>query len=469
MTRAHDQRLLRREFLGRGAAAGAVALGLPAVLARAEGAPARLEVGQGVVDITPPLGIEMAGFHRPPGKERRIKGIRHPVEARALVLKHGDFLAAIISMDEPTVSAAFSAAVARQVAKTVGIPAANVRTCATHTHSMPAFCYLRQWGAMPAEYMAAVEKLAVKAVQRAKEDLAPAELSAGHQRVVGGNFNRTTKTWKTDAEFTKDSTDADRWLDTVLHALVFRRSGKPDLLWYHFSAHPVCYTDDLAGPDWPGIVVDRCRAEKKLSPSYLQGHCGDVNPGDGKPWLGIPEKVAEAVYTGLKGAVDRAKPVKTDRVRMQNAVAQLPLDIPLFQKQLDEYRKDPSKCAGGQWVDAGFAADWAKGAAKWDLKRTTLPVAISALQLGSVGLLFHPGELFSYYGLAIRRDSPFEHTLVVGYTDDIIGYLPDPNSFKAGEYAATVVPKIIDLPPFRPEAAACFSQEGGKLLRAIHG
>jgi hypothetical protein len=313
--------------------------------------------------------------------------------------------------------------------------------------------------------------LAVKAVRLAKEDLAPAELLAGRQRVVGGNFNRTTKTWKTDAEFTKDSTDADRWLDTMLHALVFRRSpAKADLLWYHFSAHAVCYTDDQAGPDWPGIVADRCRAEKKLAPSFLQGHCGDVNPGDGKSsWLGIPEKVAEAVYAGLKGAVDQARPVKMDRVRMQNAVVQLPLDIPLLQKQLEQYRKDPSKCTGGPWVDAGFAADWAQGAAKWDLKKRTLPAAMSALQLGSVGLFFHPAELFSYYGLAIRRESPFEHTLVVGYTDDIIGYLPDPNAFKTGEYAATVVPKIIDLPPFRPEAAACLAQEAGKLLRAVHG
>ena len=29
----------------------------------------------------PPLGIEMAGFHRPPGKERRIAGIRQPTAA----------------------------------------------------------------------------------------------------------------------------------------------------------------------------------------------------------------------------------------------------------------------------------------------------------------------------------------------------------------------------------------------------
>jgi len=41
-------------------------------------------------------------------------------------------------------------------------------------------------------------------------------------------------------------------------------------------------------------------------------------------------------------------------------------------------------------------------------------------------MLFHPAELYSYYGLAIRRDSPLHDTLVVGCTDGSIGYLTRP-------------------------------------------
>ncbi len=469
MSFSHRQgRIRRREFLHRGAAAaGAAALGMKALRVEgAEGTPGLL-AGQGVVDITPPLGVEMAGFHRTPGNERRIKGIRQPTFARALLLKHGDVQAAVVSVEISGVSAPFSQAVAAEVEKRVGIPAANVRVSATHTHSTPAFRYFRQWGAIPPEHMADVEKKIVEAVRLARADLAPAELLAGRARVTGGNFNRTTKTWKTDAEFGKDSTDAERWLDTMLHALVFRRAGKGDLLWYHFSAHPVCYTDDKAGPDWPGLVADKCAAGMKLTPAYLQGHSGDVNPGDGNPWLGVPEKVADAVYAGLKAAVEGAKPAPVDRLRVKTATAPLPLDLDLFRQWMEQYRADPAKCKGGPWVDAAFAADWAQGAARWDMQRTTLEVPISAIGLGPVGLVFHPAELYSYYGLAIRRESPFEHTLVVGYTDDIIGYLPDPTAFRAGEYAALVVPKILDLPPFKPEAAGVLAAEAGKVLRSL--
>ena len=82
-------------------------------------------------------------------------------------------------------------------------------------------------------------------------------------------------------------------------------------------------------------------------------------------------------------------------------------------------------------------------------------------------MLFHPAELYSCYGLAIRRDSPVADTLVVGYTDGIIGYLPDPKAYKAGEYAAIVVPKILDYPPFTPTAARQFTAAAMAMLKTL--
>ena len=54
------------------------------------------------------------------------------------------------------------------------------------------------------------------------------------------------------------------------------------------------------------------------------------------------------------------------------------------------------------------------------------------MRIGNIGLAFHPAELYSYYGLAIRRDSPFADTIVVGYADGIIGYLADPLCLRGG-------------------------------------
>jgi hypothetical protein len=425
-------------------------------------------VGEGVVEITPPLGIEMAGFHKPPGQERRITGIRQPTFARALVLRFGRTQVAIVSLDLIGVSHAFAQRVQKLVARKTGIPAANIRLCATHSHSTPALLFLRQWGAVSEKYRDFVAGKIVQAVKLAKQDLAPADMYLGSERVVGGNFNRTAKTWKTDDKFTSESTDDERWLDTTLQALYFlREKPKRSLVWYHFSAHPVCYNDDKAGPDWPGIVANKLKTRDKLEPAYLQGHAGDVNPGTGKPFLGIPEDVSEAVYTALHHAIDHSTLVRFKDIRLITSEVKVPLDTVALKVQLNTYRNDPSKCAQGEWVDAGFAKSWFESAVKWNRKRGSLSTPMSALRLGEVALLFHAAELYSFYGLKIRLDSPFPATLAVGYSDDLIGYVTDPNAYRDHEYAAMVVPKILDFPPFKPLAAREFTAAAKTLLKQL--
>jgi len=427
-----------------------------------------LRVGEGVTDITPPPGTELAGFHKPPGQERRSTGVRQPASARALFLsaRGGDF--AIVSLDVCGVSREFCRGVKEEIARRSSIPPDNVRIAASHTHSMPTLRYFRQWGRLPEDYARTVAGRIVEAVDLARKDLAPAELRIGKERVSGGNFNRTSKSWKTDDLFTRESTDDERWLDTTLHALHFvRKDGHRSLVWYQFSAHPVCYTDGSAGPDWPGLVAEMVRKEQGLSPSFLQGHCGDVNPGTGDPYLGNPERVAEAVATALRKAIEKARPVRVDGIRKGSVEFQAPLDLEKHRGQLERYRKAPETCTGGEWVDAGFAREWFEVASKWDLERSTHGTPISALGLGDVGLLFHPGELYSYYGLAIRHASPFADTLVVGYADDLIGYVPDPKAYEAGEYAAIVVPKIMDLPPFRSDVGRKLTATALELLSRV--
>jgi neutral ceramidase len=428
------------------------------------------QAGEGVTDITPPLGIEMAGFHKPPGRERLIRGIRQPCAARALVLRAGNTETALISLEVIAFSQEFAQRIQRDASNETGIPASHIRVTASHSHSTPTFRFLRQWGAIPDDYMRQVAEKAVQATVLAKKDLAEASLYLGKERVKGGNFNRTTDTWKTDAEFTKESSDAERWLDTALHALyILREKPKRSLLWYHFSAHPVCYTDDQAGPDWPGIVAEKMKARDQLAPAFLEGHCGDVNPGDGKPWLGDPEKVSEAVYAALHHATNHSELVPVKEIKIVTGKVTVPFDLDLLRDQLARYEKDPTGSTKGEWVSEPFAKAWFESASKWTLEQTGYSMPVTALRLGEVGLLFHPAELYSFYGLAIRRDSPLPNTIVVGYTDDMIGYLTDPAAYRAGEYAAIVVPKILDLPPFKPEAAREFTAGCLELLRQVAG
>ncbi|NLF67698.1 MAG: hypothetical protein GX575_01445 [Candidatus Anammoximicrobium sp.] len=454
----------RRQFLA-GMMGGAVLLGAGSSRAAGSGG---LRAGEGAADITPPLDIELGGFHKPPGQERRIKGIRQPCEARALVLTFGPMQVAICSLDTLSVTEEMTGRIQRAAAQRTGIPAENIHVAATHDHSMPTFKYVRQWGAVTPEFVAAVEKRTVEAIVAAQADLAPAELSLGKCHAEGGSHNRTVKKGvaRTGAEFGPLSTDAERWLDTLLHAMVFHRAGKkPDLVWYHFSAHAVCYADEQAGPDWPGEVARQIHRESGQRPSFLQGHVGDVNPGDGSDWRGEIRQTVAAITPALKKAIASASPRRVDCLRTRSTRFNVPFDMDLFAQWVDEYRRDPSKCQSGRWVDAGFAADWYRGNQQRDRSVKHLPITLTAIQLGPVGMLLHPAELYSYYGLAIRRDSPLQDTLVVGFADGSIGYLPDPQAYRQGEYSALVVPKIGDRPPYQPVAAREMTAAALALLR----
>src|ERR1051325_6438019 len=231
-----------------------------------------LEAGEGITDITPPLGVELAGFHKPAGQERRTTGVRQKCTARALVLRSGKAQAAIVVLDVLGISAEFARKVGKQISKKISIPEKNIRLCATHSHSTPALMFLRQWGALSPEFEKLASDRAVQAAVAAKEDLAPADLYYGQDRVQGGNFNRTSKTWKTDADFGPTSNDSERWIDTTLHALYFQREKpKRSLLWYQFSCHPVCFNDTMASPDWPGLVLNKSSTRDELQASFLQG------------------------------------------------------------------------------------------------------------------------------------------------------------------------------------------------------
>ncbi|MBI2425669.1 MAG: neutral/alkaline non-lysosomal ceramidase N-terminal domain-containing protein [Candidatus Hydrogenedentes bacterium] len=427
-----------------------------------------LRAGHARIDITPPLGIEMAGFHKPVGQERRIAAIRDATELRALVLEVDGEMLAIVSIDLCALSLAFTQAVQQQAEARTGIPAAHVQVTATHTHSMPTFIPFRQWGAVDADYRDRVVASAVEAVVQAKADLAEADAYLGKATVTGGNFNRTAKTWKTNAEFGPDSSDAERWLDTDLHVLQFQREeARGNIAWYHFCAHPVCHADDQAGADWPGVVAQRLESAVGVRPAFLQGHIGDVNPGDGTPWQGDLEETASAVASALYHASTHAELIELGALRVASAQVKLPFDYGRLQAELALYRAHPEQCTKDTWVDAAFAQAWFESAQHWKQDTPALEAPVTAVSLGSLGLLFHPGELYSCYGLALRRDAPFATTLCIGYTGTFVGYLPDPVAYEKNEYAAIAVPKILDLPPFTPAVGREFTAQCTALLRSL--
>ena len=64
-------------------------------------------------------------------------------------------------------------------------------------------------------------------------------------------------------------------------------------------------------------------------------------------------------------------------------------------------------------------------------KRQEVPIQaeVQALAIGDTAIVGMPFELFSAPGRVIREASPFRNTLVLGYSNDYLGYLPPTEDF----------------------------------------
>lgn len=419
-----------------------------------------LMAGQGVVDITPPLGITMGGFHFTPDNRRVIEGVRGRSFARVLLMQVGGTEAVLVSLPLLNASRDFVEEVQQAIGRAIGVPPLHVRVCASHTHSMPTVAFNRQWGDQHPEYLASVVAKLTTAARDARQDQSPAALYVGRAVAEQANANRTAAVWKNEDEFGPDATDEDRWLDRRVHVLHFERpTARHNLLWYHFSAHPTCFTDRQCGPDWPGVVEEDYHAIDRIHPAFLQGHIGDVSPGGGG--LGNAAHTSFHLCKALPEALVTAKRIRPEELRIASRPIDLPIDLDLFNQQIDEFESNPQPAGS-------FEQDWyANFATKYDQSQQRLPTTIAALRLGDLAMVFQPSELYSYYGLAIERASTARFTIVVGYAEDYIGYLPDPRAFRDKEYAAIVVPRILNYPPFATDSAQALVDEAAALLQEL--
>ncbi len=63
-----------------------------------------------------------------------------------------------------------------------------------------------------------------------------------------------------------------------------------------------------------------------------------------------------------------------------------------------------------------------------------LATHMTILAIGSVALVGVPGELFAELGLAIKANPYFPQTFVLGYCNDLVGYLPTREACELGGY-----------------------------------
>ena len=99
-----------------------------------------------------------------------------------------------------------------------------------------------------------------------------------------------------------------------------------------------------------------------------------------------------------------------------------------------------------------------------------MPLEVQALRIGDVGAAGLGAEAFHALGLALRDGSPARHTVVCGYANGLVGYLPTAEAHRQGGYEVDVAPYLYRMPGRLAASSGGRAVERGlALLRGLWG
>lgn len=435
-----------------------------------------MKVGFGRSDITPRLGVQLAGYG--PYRNRAAAEIIAPLHARAVLLRDRAQVALIVSVELCGLPRELDACIRSAAAQAAGVKAADVFLSVTHTHSSPAVGGMVGWGEADQMYVETLPVRVAAAAAQARAALRDAEWRVGAGPCEGIAVNR-----ETDAGFAMNANLAERldpeWrpahpeqTDPTVRVLA-AYSGKRLLgLLHHFGCHPVIYGEKTAAihGDYAGLASLHLEAAHPGAVAlFLPGALGDINPKlNHRPpaeslraLRAIARLYASAIRRTLRSAQalpsDELRTRRTDRTftrqpwtrtQVTRRIAQLEQvfrregisDFPHTggQPPLLTHGMELTRLNGLRWLLAQWRGPTAPNP----------PVCLHGIRIGPVALLGFGLELYHSLQQGILERSPHPHTWLVSLVGGM-GYAPDAAAQARAGYAADFVPLMCGEIPYR--------------------
>jgi neutral ceramidase len=367
----------------------------------------QLLAGAAVTDITPPLEVGLL-TSAVKGEYAAFTSVRLPLKARVLVLKSGENQVAIVSMDLLSLNDTsvggwdnFKQGLAEQI-----VPE-NIIITYTHTHCAP------ESGAVSPLYLTEefrtwLKNVQIKvreAIREAGSVLKPCTVEIACQVLEGYSLQRRIK--KNNVVVMSDSLQPippdlmdGQPIDRRVYTISFLNDKNTIATLVQAACHPVhemCMRH--VSSDFPGEMCRRLEANGSFGmPMFLNGAAGDVNP----PTVSLGPIYSKQHGYALADLVERA--------HTKIYTGDSPFSFATCQQQF-AIRKHSG------------VSNSADGIAR-----------ISVIGLGKIALVFLPGEPFTETALQIEHASPFEHTIIIGFSENNIGYIPTAEAFREGGY-----------------------------------
>ena len=402
-----------------------------------------VRAGFGKVDVTPPLGVELAGYGY--YLERKAESVRDPLYARALFLEESGTQALLISCDLLGLSREVCAAVFAH-AQSLGIPAEQVLIVSIHTHTGPAIKYHEGCGFVNEAYVATVAPAICRAVDAAMADA---------DRVCSLRFLHVPF----EGDYIYNRAFPDGPVDRSVRGFLFTREAGAPVCAVSAACHGVFRGRVTAvSADFAGEICRLLEAEG-MQAIYLNGLCGDIDPSRQSDTL-LADFAREAVRLFM---------LEKQPLPLTLRGGSLPFTLRLMPVTRDDIHQAAVRAAdraGGPGQPAAkVALIWEQEMlARFDGLKEAEAIAVKYLLLGGVPILALPFEGFTQIGIDIRRGCGRPDALVLGCAEELLGYLPTRDDISRGAYAALESTFLYKRLPVIPGEAERMGEEIGKAM-----
>ena len=418
-----------------------------------------LQAGFSRVDVTPMLGIGMAGYYVP----RFADGVLDPLQINALALACGDTKVVFMSIDHCGIVKEVLNPMIDQVCHVTGLPREAVYIHSTHTHTGP-FLNYNPTEPLEIEYAQLVKRKFADAAKLAIDDLKPATMGYGIGDAPNIAFVRRFR-MKDGSVRTNPGVDNPDILhpigdvDERVNVLRFDREND-SLVLVNFGNHPDVVGGCKISADWPGFL--RQTVEKALDNTkclFFNGAQGDVNHVNVHPRGGYlndmfmdfddvargykhARYMGRVVAGGVLQAFDKVKYVDVDSIRFAQKFIDVPANLP-DPSELPEAKRINDLHIAGRDAELPYSGMMlttvvARAARMVRLENgpDSFRMPLSAIAIGPVAMFGIPGEPFTGVGRALKEAEGFDLVLPACNTNAKEGYFPMLECYEEGGYEA---------------------------------
>jgi hypothetical protein len=417
-----------------------------------------LKAGVAKLDITPPVGVRLAGF------DERVfpsLAVHDPLWARAVVFDNGESRVGVVAADLLGVSADAVATV-RRGAASLGIAPQALLVAATHTHSGPVLWEDDTLTEDERAYWVTLPERLTAVLKEATGVLSPARVGvASGWSAIGINRREVTP----EGTVVLGRNHFGRFDPEVGVVRIDHASGEPMACLMTYACHAVCLNGDsyLTTADFPGFAVHALEERiPGVTGIFLNGACGNVNPREASVGHGyasggsfmIAERAGSALAREAAGVWHKAAPDDGSSLAYESRTVALPTNRPRAIRRAEESLRRAERAMADPppqwnpyliWYDTPNPEGRRRSLqALRNQGDAPVECETQAIRIGPVALLAWPGEVFCDLGMEIKQRSPFRPTYTIGYANGWIGYVPTPEAFAQGGYEAECAAHLAD-------------------------